>query len=55
MMENSDVSGSQPGYTQAGKIDFSGKVALVTGGGTRHRCHHFAGAGAGGRGHCHQP
>ena len=32
-MENRDNSGSQPGYTQAGKIDLSGKVALVTGGG----------------------
>ena len=32
-MENRDNSGSQPGYTQAGTIDLSGKVALVTGGG----------------------
>ena len=33
MMENKQNSGSQPGYVQAGKIDLSGKVALVTGGG----------------------
>ena len=32
-MDNKVSSGSQPGYTQAGKIDLSGKVALVTGGG----------------------
>ena len=54
-MGNRDNSRSQPGYTKAGKIDLSGKVALVTARGTRHRRHDFAGVGAGGRGHRHQP
>ena len=32
-MEDKHNTGSQPGYMQAGKINLSGKVALVTGGG----------------------